>query len=335
MKNIFYILIVVILFGGCSSREYFTPNPKKVEKPIYFDKEMNNTIIFFTRKVATLDNYTLLPSNKKIPKGFLALSNDLSKNGTILRVDGKNIKFDKLIVTASKKGNLLAILFGDNHFELYDLKQHKTISSLSFDRFVAIRKFIASPYFYKDLLLIPTLDGKLVIYDLKQQKMIRSIIVSDKDYFNNIIYLGVKNDNLIVASRDNLIIISPTMVINNKYNIKHILVTDDYIYLFTIEGKVIKLNFDLKVLKEKNFKYANILAPMIYDNNIYFLSRGNKSYLIKLNKSLDDYSVTPLKVKIDEDERLCNEKVEKLYLKTNIFSKNGIFYIGDYKLKVK
>jgi len=334
MRNIFILVSVIIFFVGCGSREYFEPSQKEVSKPIYLDKHIGSEIIFFTKDVATLSNYKTLPSNTQLPKGFVALSDNLSKKGNILRVNDKNITFNKLIVTANKKNNLVAILFGDNHFELYDLTQNKTISTLKFDPFLALRKFVAKPYFYKSLLLIPTLDGKMVIYDLNENKMIRSVVVSQKDYFNNIIYLGVKDDNLIVASRDNLIVIAPNMVMNKKYNIKHILV-DDYIYVFTIEGRIIKLDFNLKVIKEKEFKYANILAPMIYNNNIYFISRGDKGFLIKIDKSLKTEKIIPLKIMIKDEYNPFYDKEKEVFLKTNIFSNNGVFYIGDYELKVK
>jgi len=328
MKQIAFILFIFLL-SGC--REYFEPQPDKLTKPILVKDSLNSKIEYFTPKVATLENRKVLPLNKKLPKDFIAIDENLSKNGNILKVDNKDIKFDELIVTATKKDNLIAVILNNNDFKLYDLNQDKVIFSQNFGDFLALRKFIAKPYFYKDLLLIPTLNGKMVIFDLKQNKVIRSVVISQKDYFNNLIYLNVKNDNLIVASRDEIFVITPEMVVNKPYNIKHILVDDKYVYVFTIEGRVIKLNFALKELKTKEFKYANIIMPVFYNNKIYFLSRGDKSFLISIDKDLKDYKVTPLLQEVEDKE--CEN--DALNLKRDVFFSNGVYYIGDNILKLK
>ena len=331
MKKYLLLVLALLFIIGCG-RNYFEPNPKSVSNPIYVTEALNSPIIYLTKDTATLKNGEVLPTHKVLPKGFVAIDKDIAKNGYILRVDNKNITYPKLIVTAKKRDNLLAILFGDNHFELYNLDTNKTIASAKFGDFLASRKFIAQPYFYKDLLLIPTLDGKVAIFDLKQNKVIKNIVVSDKDYFNNIIYLGVSNDTLIMASRDKIIVISPNFKTEKKYNIKHILVDDKYIYLFTFEGDVKKLNFVLKPIKEVSFKYANIIYPMFYNNKIYFLSRGDKSFLISIDKNLSSNKIIPIKVYVDDDK--CYKDMP-IYLKTNVFGYDGKYIINDYILKVK
>ena len=323
MKKIILSSIVgIALFTGCSLREYYKPDKKHfVDKEISVDKELNSEIKYFNKDVATLKNGEVLPTKQKLPDGFVALDNNLAKKGYILRVGDREITFDTLIMTATQNKNLVAILFGDNHFELYDLKQNKSIASANFGEFLATRKFIAKPYFYKDLLLIPTLNGKMIVFDIKSKKIIRSVVVTQKDYFNNIIYLGVKKDSLIVASRDNILVITPNMIFNKPYNIKHVLVSDYNIYLFTIEGDVIKLNLVLKPLKKVSFKYANIIAPTFVGKYIYFVENGDDSYLIRMNKNLEHIKVYPL------DSPDLSE--------VNTFVKNGILYIGDKYIKLK
>jgi len=329
MKKYFILVLSLFFITACSTREYYKPS-SNIDKPIILKNKINGNILFFNKDIATLDNYKTIPYNTQLPKGFLAITKDIAKKGNVLLVDGKKIKFNSLIVTAIKKDNLLAIIFGDNHFELYDLNQNQTIASESFGEFLAARKFVAAPYFYKQLLLIPTLNGKLVIFDLNNYKVVRSLVVSQKDYFNNIIYLNVVNDSLIVASRDNIIVITPGLVINKNYNIKHILVDGEYIYIFTTEGKIIKTNLLLKPIKEKEFRFANIVEPIFFNNKIYFLNRGYRTYLINIDKDLNNYSVRGIKI-IQKDECL-NDYVN---LQQNVFGYNGIYYIGNYILKLK
>jgi len=312
------LLVLLILFLGCSSREYFTPTKQELLYSLPLEASTNH-ILDTTASVATTRKYIVLPSKRKLPPHFIAIDDVLSKNGNVLRVNNENIKFDSLIVTAKKRGNLIAILFGDNHFELYDYHQHKTIFKDTFGDILVLRKFIAQPTFYKDLLLIGTLDGKLVVFDLKANKEIRSVVVSNKDYFNNIIYLAIKGDNLVVASRDHIIVIAPGMIFDKVYDIKHVISTDKNIFVFTISGDVIKLNFELKELARRVFKYADIIAPMVYKNALYFLSRGDESYLIQTNLNLTKDYVYPISTDLDDI----------------VFAHDGVFYIGSKKLILK
>ena len=333
MKFKLLSLIAIILFTGCSTRSYFEPK-KNVKNPIIIKSELNSPIINITKNIATLKNGETIPKTTKLPKGFIALDKNLAIKGYILRVNNKNITFKKLIATAKKNNNLIAIVFGDNSFGLFDLNQNKLISTYNFGPSLANRKFIAQPVFYKDLILVPSLNGKVGIYDKTKTQMLREIIVSKKDYFNNIIYLGVKNDNLIMASRDEIKVITPMMPVSSKsYNIRHILVGNKYIYIFTLSGEIKKLNFLLKDVKNINFKYAIILAPTIYNNKIYFLSRGNNSYLIKLNKNFSNYEIYPIE---NIDNQIYSDKqLSPTYLKQNIFANNGKYYIGNLYLKIK
>jgi hypothetical protein len=322
MKKFIYLFTILgVLFSGCSLREYYKPNKSELSHEVSAEKSIDSEIKYFTRDVATLKDNKVIPINKKLPKGFVAIDTDLAKKGSVLLVNNKQIKFDKLIATASKSGNLVAIIFGDNHFELYDLDKNKTIATQNFGDYLALRKFVAKPYFYKDLLLIPTLNGKMVVFDTKAKKIIRSLVISQKDYFSNVIYLGVKKDSLIVASRDNILVITPEMVFSKNYNIKHILVSDFNIYVFTIEGDVIKLNLVLKELAKKSFKFANIIAPTFVGKYIYFAENGDGTYLIRLNRNLKHVKVYPL-----DTEDLSE---------VNTFVKGDVLYMGDKYINLK
>ena len=332
MKLKILFLISIILFTGCSTRSYFEPK-KNIQKKIIIKNNLNSTIINVTKNIATLKNGETIPKTTKLPKGFIALDKELAIKGYILRVNNKNITFKKLIATAKKDNNLIAIVFGDNSFGLFDLNKNKLIYNYNFNPSLANRKFIAQPVFYKDLILIPSLNGKVGIYDKTKNKILNQITVSKKDYFNNIIYLGVKNDNLIMASRDEIKVIAPMMHYSKSYNIRHILVDDNAIFIFTNSGEVKKLNFGLKEINSINFKYAIIVSPSIYKNHIYFLSRGDKSYLIKLNKDFSNYKIYP--IEYINNQIYSDNKIEPAYLKQNIFENDGTYYIGDIYFKLK
>jgi len=323
MKKYYLLLVVGLLFiTGCSTREYYKPKKSVLSnKEISLNKKLPSKIVFFTRKDATLENGNVIPKNKKLPKGFVSLGNGLAKKGYILLVNNKQIKFKQLIVTASKKANLAIILFSDNSVKLFNLKTNKTIFTNSFGDSLALRKFIATPIFYKDLVVIPTLNGKLAIFNLKTNKLIREIVVSKKDYFSNVIFLAVRGDTLIAASRDNIISIAPGVFSQKEYNIKHIIADNNCIYVFTIEGDIKKLNLELKEVNSKLLKFANIIAPTIVANNIYFVEYGDGTYLIKIDKNLKNLKVYELDSPSIDD--------------SNVFAKNGILYIKDKFIDLK
>jgi hypothetical protein len=320
MRNYLFI-ILVLLFSGCASKEYY--KPKNIEnETIYIEKSLPSKIDFFTKKSATLENGELLPQKEKIQKGFISINTNLGKKGSILLVNNKKeIPFQKLIVTATKKGNLIAVLFVDNSFKLFDLEKNSSIFEYKFSDSLGLRKFIATPLFYKDLLVIPTLNGKLAIFDLKELKLIRTIVIAKKDYFNNLIFLEVKNDNLIASTRGNLLVISPTNVFEKSFNIKHILVKDNNIFIFTNEGDIKKFDFHLKELNSISFKYANIISPIFVGDSLFFVENGNGSYLIKTDKNLSTKKVY----------KLVSENLSEV----NTFAKNGILYIGDEYIDLK
>jgi hypothetical protein len=321
MKKYYLLLIALLFISGCSKKYYEPQKEVLANKTISLDKELPSKIIFFTRDDATLENGLVIPENKKLPENFISLNKDLAKKGYILLVNNKQIKFKKLIVTASKKDNLVAILFSDNSVILFDLDKNKTILNEQFEDDLGLRKFVAAPLFYKDLLVVPTLNGKLAIFNLKTKKLVREIVVSKKDYFSNVIFLNVINNNLIAASRDNIISIAPGVFSQKEYNIKHIITDDNNIYIFTIEGDIKKLNLELKELKSISLKFANIIAPTFVNNNIYFVEYGDGTYLIKINKNLENLKVYELDSPDIDD--------------SNVFTKHGVLYINDEYLDLK
>jgi len=327
MKKYYYLLITFLLLSitGCSTRQYYKPDRQHLQnEEVKLNKDLSSDIIFFTRDSATLKDGIVIPKNKRLKNGFIALNSELAKKGNILLIIKKNreIKFNKLIVQASKNGNLLAVTFSDNSFELLDLKKNRPILKNSFDTILgAERKFVAPPLFYKELIVIPTLDGKLEIFDIKNRKFIREIVVSKKDYFNNIIFLGVVNNTLIAASRDNIISIKPGTFSQQPYNIKHILVGKYDIYIFSVEGEIVKLNLELKKIKSINFPFAEIIAPTMVGKYIYFISHGKEDYLIKIDRGLKNYKIYNLDAPSIEDN--------------NAFVKDGILYIKDKFINLK
>jgi WD40 repeat protein len=323
MKKYYSLIVFIFLITGCTTREYYHPSASVLsDEEIYVSNKLPAKIKFFTREEATLDNSQIVPDNIILKNGFVALDKELAKKSNILLVNNdKQIKFDKLIVQAVKKNNLIVVLFSDNSVKFYDLIKNKSIFSYKFADSLALRKFVAAPIFYKELVIVPTLDGKIAIFNAKTNKLIRDIVISKKDYFSNIIFLSVIQDTLIVASRDNIISITPGVFSQKSYNIKHIIATKNNIYIFTIEGYIKKLNLQLKEISSIKLDFANIIAPTFVDNYIYFIEHGHDTYLVKLDMNLKKLKVYPLIAPDVED--------------VNVFAKDGFLYMGDKYINLK
>ena len=47
---------------------------------------------------------------------------------------------------------------------------------------------ISDPIFLNDLIVFPSLDGRLLVMDINQKRILRDIAISDKRIFNNEIH---------------------------------------------------------------------------------------------------------------------------------------------------
>jgi hypothetical protein len=299
-----YYFLIALFILGCSSKDVFMPkNP--VEKKLN-NKTQTKELYFYTKKTLTFRELDLTyknpdmfdkdgangeyvyytEDNKKLGK-YKLVNKNLAVNGKKLLIvdENKTISFDDLIFSASKKNNFLALVFENNAFGVYDLDKDKMIFYQKDEPTLSSKFLFANPLFYKDLILFPMLRGKVEIYDLKNNKYINSIFVSDSPINDNIIFMKIVNNQLFIASPTRLILFNPNFLINYDADIKHILSDGKYLYLFLVGGKVVKLDSNLKKIKEINLKFADYFAPSICNGEIYTVT-SNK-YLVKLTKDLN------------------------------------------------
>lgn len=304
-------LFIALFFIGCNDTFNLTKEMKE-EKDISINNTLPSEIKSFNKDFITLKNGQYIDKNglskKTLEDGFVIIDEDLQKNVNILKVAETKIEFDSMIVTATKKDSLVAIIFADNHFELYDLNQKKSILKTKFDRIYAVSHSIAKPIFYNELLIVPTLNGKLAVYNIKQLKYVTEILVSNKEFFSNIIYFDIKDDYLIAASKDAIISRGTNFTDRYKINLKSVISDDKYLYLFTTGGKIIKMEFNLKIVKEKEFKFAHFISPYVYKNRILFGEDSVFSYIFNISKNLDDIKYSNVNITFDEDSQFLGDK---------------------------
>lgn len=293
---------LIILFGGCSTKEVY--------KPLFVDKDWSKygstdkEIVDMGLELAVLDDLTLLTKKGPVASKIDEASRVLGKSdGWILSstIDGfltlQNIqdaakvqKFElkKTIAGASVSGDVLAVLFADNDMALYSMSSHELLLKEQGGKSLTADYRIANPYFMKELVLFPTLDGKVVIINAGLKKKLRTVLVSSEEHFNNIIFFSVIDNKIIAASGSKMFSLSQKEVRVN-FEPRDIIFEEKVLYITTKQGEVLALTPDLQIISKIKFPFAHFLGIISHGDKLYLLEK--EGYLIALDKDMYDYSV--------------------------------------------
>lgn len=301
MKKSVSLLIAAaaaLLFSGCSSKQYFEPEqtyPVGSAATTYGSK-----IVALTRDGATLENGQYIGKKGigrvNLGKGYTFLSesatyvlaSDLEgklkiinkRSGKVLRT----VDFELPIVSASIHNGIIAYILNNNAFGLYRIRDDKKILENRSGVTYVIDTRAASPMFIDSLVVIPTLDGKLVVLDSAAPEDAKVIYLSSGPIFNNVIFLSRSGDTLIAATPNKLITVDLEGQKEYRADISDVAVSGSTIYVFTKEGDVVKLNRALEEQARKEFKYAHFGASTVANGKVYGLDQ--QGLLIVLSPDL-------------------------------------------------
>jgi hypothetical protein len=312
IKIIYPLIVLVLLFQGCSSKQYFEPEDTKYMTVSV--KSLNSTIIDHNNDGATLANnkfiskdgissITLKNNHKFLNKNKgIVLSSD--NNGSLIIYDHgiiQKLQFDKPIVSATIDDNLIAFGTNNNTINLYDIKNKKLV----FKEYLKISLIndvkIANPIFLKTIILYPTLNGKILIVDKKKYSIIKSINIDPTNDINNIIFLQAIGDSLIAASTKKLFSFVDGKAKIIDTDIKNIIVANKHIYVATLDGTIIKYDEKLNKIKSKKFKFAKFYS-LFYSKNLYALE--SQGFIIKLDNDFKKVNIYDFS--FDEDEKVIS-----------------------------
>ena len=310
MKYILISLSALFLFTTCSSKKYF--EPEDVSSNIVLSKEsMSSSITSMNKIGATLDNKKFITkngiSNYELPEGFDFLN--LTEDGRIIATNyvdkiliGNQEKILKdVVIAASLKNEKLALVYSNNTIELIDVNTSKTLFKEYLPLSLANDTRITNPYFMGNLILFPTLNGKVIIISSTNNESVKNISVDPDSEFNNIISLNVieSSQTLIVATPNKIVSISPKEVLSKDYEVRDIIVNKEDIYIATIDGQLIKLTANLNEVKSKKYKYAKFHALAFTDSLYAVESQG---FLVNINSDFSKDSVYDFS--FDNEERM-------------------------------
>jgi len=301
MKKISLLLVIGFVFVGCSSKSYF--KPEKVTGSVNSQK-MDYTIESVSNSGALLsDGYALskngnIYNNLKNPKRFIYGDSSkliYTKDDNSLKIDMLNIgttrsvQFDTAIVGANSKNNLLAIIFANNKIALFDMDKNETLFSETLEKVIALNTKVANPIFLGELVIFPTLDGKIIIYDTTQKKVVREIILTNERYFNNAISLEVIKNRLIASTQTKVISINPTFFTTLDIDISDIKFYKDRVFILSKDGKVTICDEDLRILSEKKFPFSQLTGVVAKGEKIYIAERSG--YIVESDLNLTNYKI--------------------------------------------
>ncbi|MDX1295758.1 MAG: hypothetical protein R3302_05805 [Sulfurimonadaceae bacterium] len=291
----------LLLLGGCSSKEVY--EPEDTVGSWSTGKSLPGDISDVTFAGAQLEDGEVITREgirpTVIPEGyrFLGSSDGRSIAAT---VDGRvllipeeggahvELELKKSIAGASVLGDTLAVLFADNDMALYSVSTKQLMMKEGGTSPSAVDNRIVNPYFFNDLVLFPSLDGKIVIIHADQKKRLRSIIVSSEEHFNNVIYFKIIG-NTIVAATSSTIFSMADKEVREAYDIRDVAFDKEGIWLTTKQGEVVALTPSLQVKAKQKFPFAHFLGMIVTDEHVFVLEK--EGYLLMLDKTLSSYKI--------------------------------------------
>jgi hypothetical protein len=331
VKNLIIILTlsVAVLFSGCSHKEVF--KPKNVKGDWKTAGRLTASIEQTSQSAALLENGHIVTKDGekllKIPTknrlinvsgGWVITQNSSNslelfpENGT---GDSTLLDLNKTVAAASIQDDTVAILFSNNEMALYSLQGKKITFKESSTAPIAVDARIANPYFLKDLALFLGLDGKIVIVNITDKQVLRSIIVGSAEYFNNITYLNVIENNMVAATGNGVLALSQKEE-REKYEVRDIAYTSEGIWLTTKQGEVVALSPTLQYKAKQKFPFAHFVGISVQNDRVYVLEQ--EGYMIALSKNLLAYDVFDIDMKHN-----------------SVFVGNDRFYFDDRYISIK
>ena len=322
-----------MVISGCSSKQYFKPTQKTLGD--WKNKEgLHSSLVDVGASGAVLADGNVLYKDKIIDlhldtqdQRLVNVDDDsiitatIDGNLTVISAQNheqqEHYTLKKTIAAATVKDGLLAVVFASNELAIYSTQTKEILFQSQGNTPLVVDTKIVNPYFLNDLVLFLTLDGKIIIVNSKEKKILRTIIVSSADNFDNITAFNVINNNLLAATGYKILsledkeIREPYEIRTMKYD------PQDGIYIATKDGTVYNLTSSLQVKAKMKFPFAHFLGMILTDKRVYLLE--TQGYIIALPKDLSSFE-------------LYNAKIDS---ESYIYTGDKAFYVNDSYFSIK
>ncbi|MGM0533263.1 MAG: hypothetical protein ACQERK_02065 [Campylobacterota bacterium] len=288
MRTLLVIALGALFFlGGCATKKQYEPEDTHGA----ITESSCPEITAVHAGGATLDDGTAIDTGgntKALKKGYQFVG---SAKDTLIQADDsgsvfvgdQEVTLDDRVISAAAYEDKLAFITAQNRYGVYDLAEETMVFQDVGSEINAINTKTVAPLKIDDLLIFATLEGELIVTD--GSKILREITVTPANDFSNIIYMGVLNNTLIAATATDILALGQDRVFRESYKVADIVKDDDYLYLFTKDGRIVQLDENLKEIKTGNFLFANFVDATLIKGNIYAVEKAG--YMLQFNSDLN------------------------------------------------
>ncbi|GHQ64494.1 plasminogen-binding protein PgbB [Helicobacter pylori] len=198
------------------------------------------------------------------------------------------IPLETFALSASVKGNLLAVVLADNSANLYDITSQKLLFSEKGSPSTTINSLMAMPIFMDTVVVFPMLDGRLLVVDYVHGNPtpIRNIVISSDKFFNNITYLIVDGNNMIASTGKRILSVVSGQEFNYDGDIVDLLYDKGILYVLTLDGQILQMDKSLRELNSVKLPFASLNTIVLNHNKLYSLEK--RGYVIEVD--LNDFN---------------------------------------------
>ncbi len=246
------------------------------------------------------------------------------------------IPLETFALSASVKGNLLAVVLADNSANLYDITSQKLLFSEKGSPSTTINSLMAMPIFMDTVVVFPMLDGRLLVVDYVHGNPtpIRNIVISSDKFFNNITYLIVDGNNMIASTGKRILSVVSGQEFNYDGDIVDLLYDKGTLYVLTLDGQILQMDKSLRELNSVKLPFASLNTIVLNNNKLYSLEK--RGYVIEVDlNDFDSYNVykTPT---IGSFKFFSSNRLDKgvFYDKNRVYYDRYYLDYNDFKPKL-
>ncbi|EMH25492.1 plasminogen-binding protein pgbA C-terminal domain-containing protein, partial [Helicobacter pylori] len=246
------------------------------------------------------------------------------------------IPLETFALSASVKGNLLAVVLADNSANLYDITSQKLLFSEKGSPSATINSLMAMPIFMDTVVVFPMLDGRLLVVDYVHGNPtpIRNIVISSDKFFNNITYLIVDGNNMIASTGKRILSVVSGQEFNYDGDIIDLLYDKGTLYVLTLDGQILQMDKSLRELNSVKLPFASLNTIVLNNNKLYSLEKRGYVVEVDLN-DFDSYNVykTPT---IGSFKFFSSNRLDKgvFYDKNRVYYDRYYLDYNDFKPKL-
>jgi len=300
--SLFILAAMAVLFSGCSGKKYFEPTTNTYSAS---SSSYGGSIVDLSRDGATLKSGKYIGksgvSSMNLGEDYRFLSESenyvLASNAKgVLNIIDKStqesaraVSLHVPVVSASIKNGVVAYILNNNTFGIYQVADNRKVVESRSERTYAIDTRAASPMFIDNLVVMPMLDGKLIIVDSYNSDNAKVVYISSNKVFNNVVHLSRMGNTMVAATPKKIISLGNEGKNEHRANLSEVAVNNGSIYIFTKEGKVVKLNTALQPIATQKFKFAHFSAATAFDGKVFGLDQQGS--LIVLSSDLSKHKI--------------------------------------------